>query len=823
MQFLFPSLAAGFLLVLLPLGIHLINLMRQRRVAWGAMEFLLAAHRKQRRWIWLRQFLLLALRMLVIAAVVAMLAHLVGAKQWARFLGGQTTHHVVLIDDSFSMTDAGVLTPFERAQRFLSRLGEAMRGRNRPERLTVIRFSRAEGVHPADPSSPPPAKSGQNTDAAASITPETRALEMLEIADLGGIPVDGDFSTRLAECQGRLRPSALSIGPEAALQAASAILAGSPRERGVIYLLSDFRADPWDHPAESLRELRTLTASGHQAQLVRCADEAHANLVLSDLRPTDGIRVAGVPVVMEATVTNHGPAAARDVTISIREHLFPPVSGNAAPGTLPPQSRSLPAIQVELLEPGKSATMKFQTLFPTGGYHALTAELPADSILLDNRRYAVLDLKENSQVLVVDGDPAQQNLRFLSHVFEPSPRVRTGIRTIAQPAAYLRDASPAALAAFDAIYLLDVPSLDERARGNVERFAQEGGGVAFFLGPNANLDFYREWYRGGEGFFPVSPERTEALGPTLVPTPDVSIENHPLFRVFLGERNPFLDQVRIRQYIRASLPERVPDASISSAPKVLAKLRSGRPLLVERQVGEGRVVCLLTSLDPAWNVWRAQLSFAVFFLDLQSYLGSSGRMADSSQLVGGFIPYEVSSTDHAATLEMQMSSLALELTPLTDSADAGNGPASNPRASAAPVPIEQIAPEAPAETGSEARVRFDLSGPRNAAGDRITDHPGIVEIWLRAGSAPPEVRRLALNVSATEGDLTLAEPNGLAEKIAANGCEWLAAEEAVWNDSERPGGSWRLALWLLVLGLLVMEQALAFANSYHAAPRKGIA
>ena len=41
MQFVFQPLAWGFLLVLLPLLIHLINLVRHRRTQWAAMEFLL--------------------------------------------------------------------------------------------------------------------------------------------------------------------------------------------------------------------------------------------------------------------------------------------------------------------------------------------------------------------------------------------------------------------------------------------------------------------------------------------------------------------------------------------------------------------------------------------------------------------------------------------------------------------------------------------------------------------------------------------------------------------------------------------------------------
>ena len=71
MQFIYPPLTWAFLLVLVPLMIHLINLMRQRRVKWAAMEFLLKSNQKHRRWIWLKQLLLLFLRMLVVAAIVA--------------------------------------------------------------------------------------------------------------------------------------------------------------------------------------------------------------------------------------------------------------------------------------------------------------------------------------------------------------------------------------------------------------------------------------------------------------------------------------------------------------------------------------------------------------------------------------------------------------------------------------------------------------------------------------------------------------------------------------------------------------------------------
>jgi hypothetical protein len=111
MQFLllstFAAAALMAALAAVPLIIHLINMMRHRRVEWAAMEFLLQSYKKQRNWIFLKQLLLLLLRMAAMVAIVAMLARLDTADQLAAIFGGTTTHHYVLLDDSYSMSDEG--------------------------------------------------------------------------------------------------------------------------------------------------------------------------------------------------------------------------------------------------------------------------------------------------------------------------------------------------------------------------------------------------------------------------------------------------------------------------------------------------------------------------------------------------------------------------------------------------------------------------------------------------------------------------------------------------------------------------------------------
>ena len=141
----------GLALLGVPILIHLINRLRHRRIGWAAMEFLLASQKRSRNWILLKQLLLLLLRIAAVAAIVLMLAQ--PHNQWAALIGRAKTHHIVLVDDSYSMSD--------RCQRFQRagarpnssslRLAEQAGRADNPQVFTLLRFSQA-GAGPAAPS-----------------------------------------------------------------------------------------------------------------------------------------------------------------------------------------------------------------------------------------------------------------------------------------------------------------------------------------------------------------------------------------------------------------------------------------------------------------------------------------------------------------------------------------------------------------------------------------------------------------------------------------------------------------------------------------------
>src|SRR6516165_3719794 len=99
--FLNPAyLVAGTALVSLPIVIHLINRMRFKRVRWAAMEFLLRSQKRNRRRLIIEQLLLLALRCLLVLLSVLLVSRYLFA-----FFQPQNTLHVVLLDDTLSMSD----------------------------------------------------------------------------------------------------------------------------------------------------------------------------------------------------------------------------------------------------------------------------------------------------------------------------------------------------------------------------------------------------------------------------------------------------------------------------------------------------------------------------------------------------------------------------------------------------------------------------------------------------------------------------------------------------------------------------------------------
>src|SRR6202158_546947 len=102
--FLNPAnMVIGGALISSPIIIHLINRMRFKRVRWAAMEFLLKSQKRNRRRLIIEQLILLALRCLLVLLAVILVSRYLGFS--FAFFEPQNTLHVVVVDDTLSMSD----------------------------------------------------------------------------------------------------------------------------------------------------------------------------------------------------------------------------------------------------------------------------------------------------------------------------------------------------------------------------------------------------------------------------------------------------------------------------------------------------------------------------------------------------------------------------------------------------------------------------------------------------------------------------------------------------------------------------------------------
>ncbi len=769
MHFVYQPLTWGFLLVLLPLLIHLINMMRHRRVRWAAMDFLLQAYKKHRKWIWLKQLILLLMRMAAVALIVAMLAQWVTQSQWLDIFGGKPTHYYVLVDDSFSMADrrAGA-NAFEAGLAAVQRIGSqaAAESRKGPQKFTLIRYSRA---------------------ARAAALPE-EDQDYNQIADFNAEIVDSGFDVTLEEKRNEFHVTELSSGPLPALTLLRELIELSTDENRLVYVVSDFRNSQWENPSELRDVLRSIEQSPAQVELVGCVRETSQNLALVYVQPTNETRAAGVPLFVNIRVRNFGLNPARNVQLNVNTLFYAPEMQQAAsPDTLQPQVEAMPTVLIEEIEPGQIVERRVQVFYPKPGRHVVEAYLPDDTVAQDNRRWCVIDFPDGEPVLIIDGSVEQRQAYFLESVFQPGGRATTGVVPDVKPPAYLRDLPPEVLAQYRSVYLLDVPRLDDRAVDALEAYVRSGGGVAIFVGPNVDRGFYNNrLHRGGQGLLPAPLGREDFLVEEEEENlPDLEPTEHPVFQVFLGERNPFIRLITIEQFIQPEEGWKPPE---ESSVEIASLLRNGSPLAVSQKFGDGQVFEFLSTLAPDWNNWGNDPSFVVMILKLQSFLASSQRSLE---------PIAVGAELQVAVETEKYQPEILFVTP-------GETPETR-------LVIEHEAKQPSAD--SPVWQSSIGGGVINGSGD--TDRSGIYEAWAITLGGEADVRRYAVNVDPHEGDLVLTETKTLLEQLDPVKLEFRYADEYTFDTASLSGDNRSLLLMALLILLLIAEQIMAYSASYH--------
>ncbi|MEM6469900.1 MAG: BatA domain-containing protein [Planctomycetota bacterium] len=769
-MFLYPALIAGFAFVAVPLLVHLINMLRHQRRRWAAMDFLLSSYRKQKRWLRLRQFLLLLCRIAVAATLVAMLCGWTGGRQILDLLGGRTTHHVFILDDSYSMGDTsggGETSAYRKAIGALEQLTQRLVASDGNHQLTVMRASRASLA----------AKAGSASgDAAADLAAQTLATDSSLIARV--VSTDA---------------SAIRTDLVAALELAGEMASSTPSDDAMVYIASDFRSLDWATPDRLAEAMQSFSRDDVSIRMIDCASQPQRNLAVTSLEPVQDVWVAGVPVVVRASVKNYSSAAATNVSLSCRVVRYGDSVVEAIPGeNFSGEVDSLPSLVFESVPPGGEVTKSFQVFVSETGTHAIEVRLPSDALAVDNVRACTLPLTDVEKVLVIDSDSQESNAYTLSAVLDPGSQVRIGAVPDIKPPGYLRSVTAEMLSSYRAVYLIDLPELNETAAIALEDYVRRGGGLAWFLGENVSAPTYNDrlWSNGRsllprplDAILELPPGGSARSGDVLFGDRDTLLE--PL----LSAGDAILSLIGLEKSWKLQSPEVQDDDSLVPYRTVL-KRRDGSPLVTQHELDSGTVVTVLTGLESGWTNWTGDPTFVPFLLLTNARLWS-GASAETSRRITDSIEKRLSIREYFPEVKLI-------------------SPASTPPR----VVLEWVAES---ENEDTSVLRIDPVERLIESEANVDDllRPGVYE-WsmLKAdggGRVVPEVA----TIDNGEGDLARVGSNDVRQALLPIEVDFLTSED--WGQQNSFAGTSSVGLMLLaLLGLLLAaEQALAYWASYH--------
>ena len=747
-------IAAG---VGLPILIHLINMMRHKKIKWAAMEFLLKSHRKNRRWVWLKQLLLLLSRIALLLLALFMLAQ-VGCEndRVARLLGGKKTHHYVLLDDSFSMGQQDSKgQAFDRAVSMLSSV--AARAKNRQNQIfTLIPYSATQ-----------PPSSSEEFAVGAKADPSPALLDSQQ--------VDTNFDRTLESLKGQLLLSESTADARASLAKVAEQIQNRKDENAIVYLISDFRERDWKAPEEIKASILNIERTGAAVELIDCSQSVATNLAVTQLVAVGNVRAAETPLMMELTVKNFSPTTAKKVQVQVESWEYPQVEKGSRVESVSPDVVRLPTVFIDAIEPGESVQQVFPVFFNSVGQHTVVAKVENDSLAVDNQRTCVVSIQKSSEVLLVESATKKASEIF-SIVMNPGGS--TGISTEMADEAFLRDCTAEQLNKYDTVFLFDVANISETGVKTLEQYVADGGGVVFFMGPNVNLGFYTQgMYRGGEGVFPLPLERIFDVPERLDgEAADIQPSRHPIFAPANSVKNSLLDLVQISQVVAPPLEwsQRTDDLTA----EVLATVRGAKqhPFVVSKKFGAGHCMAVLTTAGPEWNNWMRNATYVPIMLLLQDFV-AAGRFSSLDQLVKQPIHENYPKNEFRREATMIVGDLE-----------------------------ERIEIPFGLETGPKGETLL---------ANLTTDTASVYEIWGQQIDGQIDVRRTAINVDTAESDLTQADRKDLVNRLASTQAKLVDWDKFNPEPKIKPASMLNRLLFCFLILMLVGEQLLAYATNYH--------
>ena len=573
LMFLQPAFLLAGLAAGVPILIHLINRHRALVHRFPALRFLLMADRRTARKFRLYQLLLLALRVLAIL----LLALLLSQPRWgdeasaALALPPQAT--VVLVDNSLSMQlRDGQETRLERAKTLA---GQLLDGIAAPDSAVVLPLVPDD----ADTDAKPPLLGAD----AAALWDQVRAISASHAA----------------------------VDIAAAVQRAIEILQASTAPRRRLMLLTDLTVHGWE--GFRLSELPRVPEDLVVHVIRLGSPQRDANALISGVRVTEPPFIEQTPLDVTVWVRNYSDEPARSLRVDL-------LLGGETVGQ-----------QLADLAADEEVAVPFRIVAPQAGLHWGEVRLQGDAFTEDDRFYVALQTVAPARVLVVDGDPGtslfdsetfyllsalQPRGSLGSPLFHPKPLIWEGLEQ-------------ERLSDHSVIVLCNVEALSPQVRQGLHQFVADGGGLIFFAGHQVDATRYNTLFYGSDTpLLPVALGEPVQLPEEAPVTLQLADGAHEAVAVFTDGAADMLTRSRFYRYFSVAEDE-------AAGADVLLSYDDGRPFLLERSLGRGRVLLFTSTADRDWTDLPTRTAYVPLMHSLVGYAAQLSKAAQRPQV---FLP-----------------------------------------------------------------------------------------------------------------------------------------------------------------------------------------
>lgn len=395
-------------------------------------------------------------------------------------------------------------------------------------------------------------------------------------------PLDADRTIHSNAIQSLVEPTYRTTDFYSAIRLAEDVLASATHEKKRITLISDLQQNGWQGAFENWK----LNAAIDFEMINIAGDEERANNILDGFSLTER-RVEGRVV-----------------------HRFNARVGTSdEDGTLPMNAVDLEIegdkVNEQRVGGDELRRASFQYQASREGTFVGSVRLQEDDLSIDDVRYFAFEVENKPELLSVGGSARDitRDTYYLDRAFNQGDQALYvlnigGSGPVNQSS--LRDQQ---------VVFLSSPAPTSAEVNTLRRFVMEGGSLVISFNPQSNIEAYNRLLGGLEAgqISSFVRSRSEQGYDAIIGEVDL---RHPVFSVFTESGSGAIFRPKFRDFARVQA---------DSSATVLGRFDTGDPFLIEKELGQGRVLVYTSSLSPAWTDFTINEMYVPFLYQLVKY------------------------------------------------------------------------------------------------------------------------------------------------------------------------------------------------------------